>query len=680
MRKLNIENSLMARYPELSREWNYEKNGVLTPWDVSYGCNKRVWWKCSDGHEWMAVVNNRIRSQARCPYCRGRRLISGQNSLADINPKLASEWHPSKNGLLRPDKIRANDNRHKVWWKCEKGHEWQQTVGYRNYNNVGCPICSKERYTSFPEKAIFYYIKQYYPDAVNNDKSFGVEIDIFIPSLKVAVEYDGNVWHEYQEEREQKKNALCKELGIELIRIREVGLTVYDDCITIQRDGFTDASLDDVIRQLLSILIPNCVVNVNVKLDKIAILSSYVISNKKDSISLLRPDLAKDWHPVKNGSLTPDMVSAGSSWNVWWICKEGHEWNTSVANRASGKGCPICGRKIVGKKLSTPDGNDIASLYPELVEEWDYENNNGITPQEVITGSNKKFWWKCKKCGGRWSATPGHRTLRGSGCPYCSGQKVLSGYNDLASVYPELIKEWDYTLNDSLTPQNITAGSGKKVWWICKEGHQWLASICNRIKGRGCPYCSNKKIIVGENDLGTTHKELVEEWDFEKNIDISPQTFVAGSNKSVWWRCNKGHSWKAVISSRALNGNGCPYCSNRKVLGGYNDLLSTDPEIVVEWDYEKNGSLTPQMVSRGSDKIVWWKCGKGHGWKAMISNRSKGEGCPICKHKSIICIETGIIYNTLEEASVIAGVSKSTLGRYIRDKKASAGGYHWEYV
>ena len=135
--------------------------------------------------------------------------------------------------------------------------------------------------------------------------------------------------------------------------------------------------------------------------------------------------------------------------------------------------------------------------------------------------------------------------------------------NNLESLYPELAKEWDYKKNGILTPQMVTKGSAKKVWWLCKEGHNYEASIYNRVSGKGCPYCSGNKVLLGYNDLATTKPELAKEWDYKKNGNLTPQMLTKGSNKKVWWLCKKGHSYEATISNRA-SGKGCPYCSGSK--------------------------------------------------------------------------------------------------------------------
>ena len=130
---------------------------------------------------------------------------------------------------------------------------------------------------------------------------------------------------------------------------------------------------------------------------------------------------------------------------------------------------------------------------PTLMAEWNWEKNNelGLDPKMLTLGSHKKVWWKCNK-GHEWQAIIANRN-EGRNCPYCSSKKVLKGYNDLATINPTLANEWNCEKNGDLKPEDFTANSGKKVWWICDKGHEWQATIVNRNRGRGCPYCSGRK-------------------------------------------------------------------------------------------------------------------------------------------------------------------------------------------
>lgn len=198
--------------------------------------------------------------------------------------------------------------------------------------------------------------------------------------------------------------------------------------------------------------------------------------------------------------------------------------------------------------------------------------------------------------------------------------------NSLAAMHPELVGEWS-DMNHPLTPDKVTYGSNKIVWWRASCGHEWQTSVKARSQGEKCPICSGARVIEGVNDLATRKPELVKEWS-EKN-KLQPTEVSAGSHKKVIWKCKLDHEWEASIKSRAGNGTGCPYCSHNKVLVGFNDLASQMPEIAAEWS-EKNIPLLPTMVTPFSNRKVWWKCNRGHEWNTLIPTRSGGSKCPYC--------------------------------------------------
>ena len=195
-----------------------------------------------------------------------------------------------------------------------------------------------------------------------------------------------------------------------------------------------------------------------------------------------------------------------------------------------------------------------------LADEWDFDLNE-ITPNQITYGYSSKIWWKCKK-GHQWEAQPYVRA-KGIGCPYCSGKKLLQGVNDLQTTNPQLCSEWDYEKNGELIPSMITGNNGKKVWWKCKEGHSWQASINHRARGTGCPVCAGKTIVAGYNDLLTLYPKLCLDWNYERNIDIHPSFLRPRSDKKVWWKCQYGHEWEASVSNR-VSGTGCPFCAKEK--------------------------------------------------------------------------------------------------------------------
>ena len=200
----------------------------------------------------------------------------------------------------------------------------------------------------------------------------------------------------------------------------------------------------------------------------------------------------------------------------------------------------------------------MAVINPTLATEWHPTKNNGLLPEHVNIRSNKKVWWICEK-GHSWRAVVYSRTKGNTGCPYCNNHTVIENYNDLKTKHPKIAEEWDYEKNGLLKPEKMAQSANIKVWWKCKKGHSYLATISNRHCGKGCPYCAGKYPVLGETDLLTKCPELCKEWAYEKNRDKKPEDYTISSNKSVWWKCSNGHYWKASIISRT-SGYGCPYC------------------------------------------------------------------------------------------------------------------------
>ena len=155
---------------------------------------------------------------------------------------------------------------------------------------------------------------------------------------------------------------------------------------------------------------------------------------------------------------------------------------------------------------------------------------------------------------------------------------------------------------------NLSVGlamNDKKVWWRCIQGHEWIAKIADRYYGSQCPYCEGHMLYKGFNDLASNYPELAKEWS-EKNAPKRADEVFPKSRENVWWKCRVcGYEWRAVIDSR-VKGSSCPVCSDRVVVAGVNDLATTDPELISEWDYDRNTMISPEQVHRNSLRIVWW--------------------------------------------------------------------------
>jgi hypothetical protein len=201
----------------------------------------------------------------------------------------------------------------------------------------------------------------------------------------------------------------------------------------------------------------------------------------KKSLSEGNPSLAGEWHPNKN-ELALNDVTCGSNRKVWWLCPKGHEWEATVKSRSYGAGCPFC-----AGKMATAD-NCLETVMPALAKEW-HPKKNSLFPKQVTPGSRKKVWWRCVK-GHEWVARVTDRS-DGTGCPYCSG-RLVSKDNCLAKVNPSLAREWHPTKN-AFSPRDVTPGSDRRVWWICRKGHEWETTVNSRSHGTGCPRCASQK-------------------------------------------------------------------------------------------------------------------------------------------------------------------------------------------
>lgn len=623
-------NDLATMRPDLAVQWHPTKNGNLRPADTIAGTDKSVWWICENGHEWQARINNRINGN-NCPICIGKKVLVGYNDLATVMPSIAREWHPTKNGNLTPKDVVAGSNK-KVWWQCERGHEWKTSICHRK-NGRRCPKCFGESKTSFPEQAIFFYCRQV---TVTHNRYLAdakAEIDIYLPEYNIGIEYDGAYFHkgEMAEQREKRKQEKLDQLGITLIRVRELEgqtgeYTIY------AKPGANDTELAQTIKDLFTLISHIASIkfetDIDIARDRNKIYEQYIQSEKENSLAAVNPMLAKEWNTDKNGELLPEFVSVHSNKKVWWRCKEGHEWQAVINSRKNGVGCPYCAgkRAIVGV-------SDLATINPDLAREWHLTKNERLTPSDITVSSNRFVWWQCEK-GHEWEAMIYDRS-QGCGCPICSGRRVLVGYNDLLTVNPILASQWHPTKNGNLKAIDVTSGSDKKVWWMCKKGHEWQATISSRNSGCSCPYCAGQKVIVGCNDLLTCNPTLAIEWHPIKNGKLQPSEVMPGSNKKVWWLGNCGHEWEATIASRNA-GRGCPYCTSQKLLVGFNDLATKNPELAAEWHPTKNGSLAPSDVMSGSNKKAWWMCKKGHEWENSINVRNDGNKCPYCANQIVL--------------------------------------------
>jgi hypothetical protein len=403
-----LQNSLEMHNPELAKEWHYIKNIKLTPKEVLYSSADKVWWICSEcRYEWDARISNRSVLGRGCPVCANKVVVEGTNDLTTTHPELAKEWHPTKNGMLTPNNITYGSGK-KVWWICSIGHEYEATILHRAHG-TNCPICNSGRQTSFAEQATYYYIKKLYPDAESRyTASFlgRMELDIYIPSIKYAIEYDGEAWHRKDKiKREQLKYKICQKHGIKLIRLREKMAELGADIADYQfgtEKLYEQKNLENIIKEILKRInfsgrwMMGCPIDVDIERDRFKI-QKYRSNLRKDSLLVKFPQMSKEWHKTNNGSLQPSMFKPGSTHKVWWNCLIcGYEYEATIGHRTDGTGCPKCAiekvTQIKRKAVNMIDSNtgEILSTFISISEAARQMKINSSNISMVCKGQRPK--------------------------------------------------------------------------------------------------------------------------------------------------------------------------------------------------------------------------------------------------------------------------------------------------
>jgi hypothetical protein len=582
-------NNLQTTYPEIAKRWHSSLNGAKKPSDFRYGSGKKAWWLCdicSEAYE--ATILSQTSGGHRCPYCSGRNFRPGQ-SLADLFPHFVLEWHPTKNAC-KPNEISPYNDR-RIWWQCLKGHEWPTSVRNRTRLRSSCPHCVPQ--TSKTELRFFAEMKYIFPTAVQRERIHGLECDIFIEKYQLGIEVDGGYYHRKKLEKDKKKQNRLRHLGINIFNIRGAGL---------QKLNPEDVFFDETgTMRAQTINLHKCV--------------KELVSNILQVVELREPEKSK----AKKYLQSPNLM------------------NEAFADQLI-------------QNFSTPD-QSLDKTHLELCQEWDFEKNGSKMPQAFTFGSGEEVWWKCQQ-NHSWLASILSRTKankgKGSGCPFCRGY-YPDERNNLAIQNPQLASELHPSKNRDITAFTLTPRSSKKVWWLCEIcGNEWKTAVCIRNKKHGCPKCAKRinaeslrlNAVRKKGSLEDKHPLIAKEWHLAKNNDKEPCSVSPGSGYKAWWVCCKGHEWQAVVKDRCLDNNGCKTCKGKQA-SAENNLALSHPEIINEWDFNRNAPLTPFEVLPGSDIEVFWICSKTSSHPSFKSKiydktRSKKGGCPYCSRKKVL--------------------------------------------
>lgn len=381
---MSIKSLLIETHAEIAAQWHPIRNESVDLATIGTYSNRKVWWahRTPDGgwHEWEQIVRNRTWAGSGCPRCgqghdpdeRARRRSPRWKALADQHPQVAALFHPTRNAPLSASTV-GSGSPLGLWWRCESGHEWIRPV----FNQVqatkrgrSCPACAPR-------------LRR------------GLSVMVTHPHLILQWHPTRNEGIRPEEHGEQS-----------LQRVWWLGPCGHEWRATIQSRAHQGSGC------------PRC------RAEGASSRFDAFRAGSAPSLADRFPDIAAEWHPTKNGDLTPAEVSYGSAKKVWWRCAAGHEWESTVNRRTDrqGRGCWCC---AYPSRVPVPEQIDpsrsIATLAPALAAQWHPSRNGHATPQTIALRSNQKVWWRCAE-GHTWQSRPSSRAGSDSGCRACANK------------------------------------------------------------------------------------------------------------------------------------------------------------------------------------------------------------------------------------------------------------------
>ena len=553
----------LADFPDLLEQWHPEKNGAELAANVRAGSHKKAWWVCPKAHEFLSSIKSRAINNTGCPYCSGNR-VSDENNLQAKRPEVAAIWHPTKNGELLPKDVMPRSER-KVWWICPRGHEHFSPIKTRSATN--CPYCLGKK--AGPDNNL----QAKFPD--------------------IAAQ-----WHPI-------RNGDLKPTDV---------LAASNQKVWWQCDSAPDHEWETTInkRTVSKSGCPFCG-------------SSPMRASSTNNLAIRFPDIAKYWHPTKNGNTTPQDV-LGSSYHVyWWLCEEGHHFRSKVHKRTDKRSwsCPYCSGKRVGQ------GNSLADKFPAVAADWDYEKNGDMTPDKIASKSNKRFWFTCP-LNHSYRTAVSYRTSKDSGCPNCtakSSQQELRVYSELKWIFSDSHHRYkiDNIEFDVFVPSlNLAVEYDGAYWHRCSEEKDNRKSdFCAekdikivRVREEPLPKMAPHDVVVPIRDIGKLNlDEIVRSLQALVPVsEVSNQRVLDYLNASDFLNDSFFEEHKTYMA--------LPHPSK--------SLAATHPEIARFWDYERNSPLKPEQFTYGSGRAVYWVCRRGHSYQKKIAERRLLSGCPVC--------------------------------------------------
>jgi len=341
IRKASKTYNLLITNPLVAKEWHPTKNENLKPEHFTHGSEKKVWFSCtkSKSHNYQARIADKTKGKWECPFWSAKQ-IGNDNNLEFKFPEIAREWHPKRNKDVTPDKIAPHSNKF-FWWVCDKGHEYRMQSSERTLYSQGCNKCSRFG-GSAQETRIYCELKTLFPNAKFRHKIEGKEIDIFIPSINIGIEYDGEFYHRNKVDADIAKNSLMENQGVRVLRVREYPLDKISnfDIVSTKR-GMTKNDLDKLLKSILHVAPSTDKIVTSYLKEKefvnqkqfLVYMSYFPSPFPEKSLAQTYPEVSKQWDYEKNHPLTPYNFTHGSKHKVFWICKNRHSHETTINHK-----------------------------------------------------------------------------------------------------------------------------------------------------------------------------------------------------------------------------------------------------------------------------------------------------------------------------------------------------------
>lgn len=612
------------------------------------------------------------------------------SKLLSSYPELVKEFHPIKNGESSPENYSYGSNK-VVWWTCSNGHDWKGSIKERT--QIRSPKkCYKCRSLPFNFPEIF---KEF-------DEFKNADIDPY----KITKATSKKVWwlcskcnHSYQAKvnnRTSSDSSCPACTGTIVTDNNRLSVHFPKLCEEWNLKKNKKLTADDVsygVDKKVWWLCKKCNYEFLQAVNKRTILGRGCPScggkvvTENNRFSKLYPELLKEIHPSKNQGFNPNEISYGSSQIIWWLCDFGHEWPAPIKRRTGGSGCPQCHPQ--SSRLELRIYSELKVIFKEVknrVKVGGKEIDIFLEKLQIGIELDGWYWHQDKELKDR----DKNNTLINHGISLIRLRekplKKISKNDLLYETYddPKLI------INSLLDIVSIFAQE--------KEMHRTINEYKNKeLFINEKEYLRLVSFLPGpapDESFRALFPELAEEWNFESNFPLKPEMFHPFSFFRVSWICSKNpsHIWPSTIANRST-GHGCPYCDGKKT-NLEESFVANSPELMDEFDTNKNTNLNAAKIAVNSNKKAWWNCIIcGHSWKASFGTRSKGHGCPKCGKiaaakkmgKKVRCIELNKTFYSLSEAERVMRhegykVSKTQINKVCSGKRKLCGGLTWEYI